>query len=113
MDEKEAKKILERLLSVDILVGNEKEAVSVAIKALEKQIEVNSMALIQSRRKCVLGRNEMYSDSTLQGMSKAQLIGLLHTAQHNYSVLLETLDGRVKYYEKELASMSDEIKFKE
>ena len=37
MTEAEAKKILERLLSVDILVGNEHEAVSVAIKALEKQ----------------------------------------------------------------------------
>lgn len=87
------------------------EAIRVAIKALEHQIEINNMALIQSHRKCVLGRDEMYSDSTLQSMSKVELIGLLHTAQHNYSVLLETFDGRVKYYEKELAAMSDEIKF--
>ncbi len=89
------------------------EAYGAAIKALERQIEVNNMALIQSHRKCVLGRDEMYSDSTLQSMSKAELISLLHTAQHNYSVLLETFDGRVKYYEKELDAMSDEIKFEE
>ena len=38
MTEAGAKKILERLLSVDIIVGNEHEAVSVAIEALEKQI---------------------------------------------------------------------------
>ena len=91
----------------------ELEALKIARKALERQIEINDMALIQSHRKCVLGRDEMYSDSTLQGMSKTELIGLLYTAQHNYSVLLETLDGRVKYYEKELAAMSDEIKFEE
>lgn len=42
MTEAEAKKILERLLSVDIIVGNEYEAVSVAIKALEKQITVHT-----------------------------------------------------------------------
>ena len=41
MTEAEAKKILERLLSVDILVGNEHEAVSVAIKALEKEFSVS------------------------------------------------------------------------
>ena len=91
----------------------ELEALKIAREALERQIEINNMALIQSHRKCVLGRDEMYSDSTLQSMSKAELINLLHVAQHNYSVLLETFDGRVKYYEKELAAMSDEIKFEE
>lgn len=75
------------------------EAYGAAIKAMEHLIEINNMALIQSHRKCVLGRDEMYSDSTLQSMSKAELINLLHVAQHNYSVLLETFDGRVKYYE--------------
>lgn len=89
------------------------KAVNIAIKALERQIEINNMTLIQNHRKCVLGKDEMYSDSTLQSMSKAELINLLHVAQHNYSVLLETLDGRVKYYEKELAAMSNEIKFEE
>lgn len=89
------------------------ESLTAAIKALERQIKINNMALIQSHRKCVLGRDDMYSDSTLQSMSKAELINLLHVAQHNYSVLLETFDGRVKYYEKELAAMSDEIKFEE
>ena len=89
------------------------KAFEVAIKALEKQIEINNMVLIQSHRKCVLGRDEMYSHSTLQSMSKLELITLLNVAQNNYSVLLETLDGRVKYYEKELAAMSDEIKFEE
>lgn len=91
----------------------ELETLKIARKALERQIEINNMDLIQSHRKCVLGRDEMYSDSTLQSMSKAKLINLLHVAQHNYSVLLETLDGRVKYYEKELVAMSDEIKFEE
>lgn len=37
MEEKEAKKILERLLSDNILVGNERTAVDLAIKALEAQ----------------------------------------------------------------------------
>lgn len=112
MDESEALEILK--LSVPFVASKEvNEAVEKAVKALEHQIEVNNTSLIQSHRKCVLGGDKMYSDSTLQNMSKAQLIGLLHTAQHNYSVLLETLDGRVKYYEKELAAMSDEIKFEE
>lgn len=88
-------------------------SLTLALQCVERQREINNMALIQSHRKCVLGRDEMYSDSTLQNMSKAELINLLHVAQHNYSVLLETFDGRVKYYEKELAAMSDEIKFEE
>ena len=112
MTEQEALGILK--LSLPFVASKEvNKAVEKAVEALEHHIEVNNMALIQSHRKCVLGRDEMYSDSTLQEMSKAQLINLLHVAQHNYSVLLETLDGRVKYYEKELAAMSAEIKFEE
>ena len=113
MSEAEALEIFKDGLLIENKIPLIAPAYEMAIKALERQIEVNNMALIQSHRKCVLGRDEMYSDSTLQGMSKAQLIRLLHTAQHNYSVLLETLDGRVKYYEQELARLSDEIKFEE
>ena len=113
MTEQEAKVILEAEIKHHPEYCIFHESLTAAINALERQIEINNMALIQSNRKCVLGRDEMYSDSTLQGMSKSELISLLHTAQHNYSVLLETLDGRVKYYEKELAAMSDEIKFEE
>lgn len=38
------------------------------------------------------GGNTIYEKSTLQGMTKADLIELIECAQHNYEVLLEERD---------------------
>jgi len=86
-----------------------REAIDVATEALEHQIEVDKVGLIQSHRKCVLGKDTMYSDNTLRSMSKEDLIHLLHVAQHNYAVLLESHDARIRYYEKENMRLTEEL----
>lgn len=44
----------------------------------------------------VIGTNKMPSDSTLNNMKKADLIKLLHTAQHNYESLMWFYNNAVK-----------------
>ena len=44
----------------------------------------------------VIGTNKMPSDTTLNNMKKADLIKLLHTAQHNYESLMWFYNNAVK-----------------
>ena len=44
----------------------------------------------------VIGTNKMPADTTLNNMKKADLIKLLHTAQHNYETLMWFYNNAVK-----------------
>lgn len=51
------------------------------------------------------GGNTIYEKSTLQGMTKADLIELIECAQHNYEVLLDERD----YFHAMVLSMAKEL----
>ena len=48
-------------------------------------------------RKGVIGKDKLPSDTTLNNMKKADLIKLLHTAQHNYESLMWFYNNAVKW----------------
>lgn len=51
------------------------------------------------------GGHTLYEKSTLQGMTKADLIELIECAQHNYEVLLDECD----YFRAMVLSMNKEL----
>ena len=51
------------------------------------------------------GGNTIYEESTLQGMTKADLIELIKCAQHNYEVLLDERN----YFQDMVLSMNKEL----
>lgn len=51
------------------------------------------------------GGNTIYEKSTLQGMTKADLIELIECAQNNYEVLLDERD----YFQDMVLSMDKEL----
>lgn len=65
--------------------------------------------------KGVIGRN-MYKDSTLNNMPKAELIKLLHIAQYNYDNLRQMYANAVdnsKCHRCPLAGMNEGMEFEE
>lgn len=106
MDKQEAIQQLCLLQAENFISNEKKSAIGVGISALEHQKKLEQEALVQMHKKCVLGKDEMYAKSTLQSMSKDELIQLLFIAQHNYSVVLEEYDNRINYYENEIAKQA-------
>ena len=51
------------------------------------------------------GGNTIYEESTLQGMTKSDLIELIKCAQHNYEVLLDERN----YFQDMVLSMNKEL----
>lgn len=51
------------------------------------------------------GGSTLYEKSTLQGMTKADLIELIECAQHNYEVLLDERD----YFQNMVLSMDKQL----
>lgn len=54
----------------------------------------------------VIGK-KLPSDTTLNNMKKADLIKLLHTAQHNYETLMWFYNNAVKVNEQALKQMGE------
>lgn len=50
----------------------------------------------------VIGKDKLPADTTLNNMKKADLIKLLHIAQHNYETLMWFYNNAVKFNEKRL-----------
>lgn len=51
------------------------------------------------------GGNTLYEKSTLQGMTKTDLIALIECAQHNYEVLLDERD----HFQEMVLSMYEKL----
>ena len=51
------------------------------------------------------GGNTLYEKSTLQGMTKSDLIELIERAQHNYEILLDERD----YFQDMVLSMDKKL----